>query len=269
IGLSVVLAGLLSCGVELERVDGAMQLWVTGLDGNADTGTVRIGFEGTVSEFDTPLAQPAFIASVPAGEVTVFTRVGDRRTNRVSVEVFEGEVARVAVQLLDDLEQDDDGDSIPARRDNCPFDPNPDQRDSDWDGFGDACDRCQSRSDPTQDDMDGDGIGDRCDPDIDGDGVLNVADECPFDASGNADVDFDGVCDSSDNCLLARNENQRDCDGDGIGDACDTDIDADSIPNSTDICPFAFDPDQRDSDLDGLGDACRQDPLQCVPGGAP
>lgn len=259
---------MVGCGPELNRIEGAMELWVVGLE-QPEPGVARIAFEDSVSEFDVVLEQPAFVASVPVGVVRVLVRTGERRSNRIEVEVFEGEVARVAVQLLSDLDDDADRDGVPARRDNCPFHGNASQRDTDRDGFGDACDGCQTRNDPAQADLDGDGIGDACDPDIDDDGVLNVADECPFDPSGDRDVDADGVCDTVDNCRVARNPEQDDCDRDGIGDACDEDIDDDSVPNGADICPFAPDPSQADADGDGVGDACEADPLRCaVEGGA-
>ncbi|MEO1173874.1 MAG: thrombospondin type 3 repeat-containing protein [Myxococcota bacterium] len=206
--VSLALAG---CGPQFNRIDGAVELWVLGLD-SVESGTVRIAVDDTVSELDLQLAQPAVVGSVPAGEISVLVRVGERRSNRVVVEVFEDEIAQVAVQLLDDLDADPDQDGIPARRDNCPFEANDAQRDTDRDGLGDACDVCQTRNNPEQLDLDGDTIGDVCDPDIDGDSVLNVADECPRDASGSTDVDLDGVCDAVDNCTVARNVDQSDCD---------------------------------------------------------
>jgi hypothetical protein len=51
------------------------------------------------------------------------------------------------------------------------------------------------------------------------------------------------MTDCRDNCPLKSNPDQRDGDGDGVGDACDN-------------CPITPNPDQRDSDGDGVGDAC-------------
>jgi hypothetical protein len=57
------------------------------------------------------------------------------------------------------------------------------------------------------------------------------------------DRDGDGVLDVSDNCAAVPNPDQADGDGDGAGDACD-------------VCPALSNPDQLDSDFDGVGDVC-------------
>ena len=81
-----------------------------------------------------------------------------------------------AYQSVDDY--DDDGIEDPS--DNCMRDYNPQQLDSDADTIGDMCDNCIGTWNLYQDDADGDGYGDACDDDIDGDGILNSADECPY-----------------------------------------------------------------------------------------
>jgi hypothetical protein len=96
------------------------------------------------------------------------------------------------------------------------------------------------------------------------------------------DPDADGLTGAADNCPDVPNENQRDADADGTGDACDdgdtdhdgvpdredlcpaedlrpVDTDGDGVGDQCDLCPDVADPAQRDMDGDGKGDAC-EDP---------
>ena len=135
-------------------------------------------------------------------------------------------------------------------------------------------------------DTDGDGQPDCGDGDIDGDGVMNADDNCPYDSNtdqadsdgdsfGDAcdkcpgfddldDIDGDQVSDGCDNCPLDSNAGQEDTDGDGEGDICDEDIDNDGLVNSEDDCPFLANPGQEDSDGDGVGDLCEVSELRFI-----
>lgn len=108
------------------------------------------------------------------------------------------------------------------------------------------------------------------------------------------DSDRDGVSDEKDNCPAVPNIDQRDSDGDGLGDLCDSepcrfggtnsnvaittkvqcvpgggsasspgsrpgDLDGDGIPDFSDDCPTTADPAQPDMDHDAIGDACDLD----------
>jgi MYXO-CTERM domain-containing protein len=181
---------------------------------------------------------------------------------------------------------DADGDGVKDASDNCPKEPNANQKDTDGDKKGDACDtdddndglldtkdNCVTTKNPGQEDTDGDKKGDACDGDDDGDGKADAKDNCPKvknagqtdtdkDGKGDAcdtDDDADGLDDGKDNCPLAKNPSQEDTDGDGKGDVCETDDDGDGIVDAEDDCPKAANPDQEDADGDGKGDACDDD----------
>ena len=72
----------------------------------------------------------------------------------------------------------------------------------------------------------------------------------------HCDGDEDGISNGTDNCKTVPNADQKDTDGDGAGDACDSDDDNDGLPDGSDNCPTVANPDQKDTDGDGIGDAC-------------
>jgi hypothetical protein len=114
------------------------------------------------------------------------------------------------------------------------------------------------------------GLNYRAGGDIDGDGIATASDNCPLDANANqkdsdgddvgnkcdADDEADGVPDEFDNCPKKLNPDQTNTDNDAKGDECDPDDDNDGIKDARDNCRLVKNPDQKDTDGDGIGDAC-------------
>ncbi len=85
----------------------------------------------------------------------------------------------------------------------------------------------------------------------------------------NNDVDGDGIVNSADNCPGTSNANQLDADNDGVGDACEADADEDGVVDDNDQCP-ATDPGLTvdtngcaDNQLDSDGDDISNDADAC------
>ncbi|MCK4790069.1 MAG: thrombospondin type 3 repeat-containing protein, partial [Desulfobacteraceae bacterium] len=127
------------------------------------------------------------------------------------------------------------------------------------------------------------------DIDLDGDGILDDGDNSGRVGDNNCTGGETVDCD--DNCPDTPNSNQKDSDGDGLGDVCDgcpndpnktepgacgcgvadTDTDNDGTPDCNDNCSNTYNPDQLDSDGDGVGDACETTPvnIDIRPGSCP
>uniref|UniRef100_A0A8C9F6M4 Cartilage oligomeric matrix protein n=1 Tax=Pavo cristatus TaxID=9049 RepID=A0A8C9F6M4_PAVCR len=75
------------------------------------------------------------------------------------------------------------------------------------------------------------------------------------------DSDGDGVGDLCDSCPTVSNPDQKDTDHDLVGDVCDTnqDSDGDGHQDTRDNCPSVPNSSQLDTDNDGLGDECDDD----------
>ena len=77
----------------------------------------------------------------------------------------------------------------------------------------------------------------------------NQDENSPHLTCAGTDVDGDGVPNADDNCPWDINPDQLDTDGDGLGDVCDDDDDDDGILDVNDACPLT------PEDFDGVDDA--------------
>jgi hypothetical protein len=93
--------------------------------------------------------------------------------------------------------------------------------------------------------------------DLDGDGVLDINDNCIMAVNaGQEDAgDGDGVGDACDNCTTIANTDQRDTNGDGFGNRCDADFNGDGTVNLSDYSVFrsAFGKPDPNADFNGDG----------------
>lgn len=192
--------------------------------------------------FDATDANGRFeISNVPEGShrLFVFALRGGivHRYIRNAIEVIKGSIADLGTldvaalmeqmeeegfsdeDILEFLSEDSDGDGVPDYFDAFPNDPT-EITDLDGDGAGDGDDDFPDNSGESED-SDNDGQGDNEDNDGNNDGITDEDDEDSND--GISDSDGDGINDNSDNCSNTTNASQADCDGDGIGGACDED----------------------------------------------
>ncbi len=116
-----------------------------------------------------------------------------------------------------------DDDSCPVAT-SCSSGMNTCQRDADLDGQGDACDLCPSMVGQTGD-LDDDCIGDICDPDVDGDGCLNDADQHPTTKMMPVGSKFNETCGFGTETVYG--DEGDDSDNDGFPNCADRDDDND------------------------------------------
>ncbi|WP_440877502.1 hypothetical protein [Thalassotalea sp. PLHSN55] len=176
---------------------------------------------------------------------------------------------------------DDDNDGVLDVDDDFPLDASKsnatDVDDDGWPTDQDADDTNPNNPGVAFVDTDGDGVGNTTDTDDDNDGVPDVDDDLPTDATESSDLDGDGIGDNKDDDIdgdgVANNTGgddvvnsqdniapdgdafpydsaeSSDLDGDGVGDNADADADGDGLADINDP-----DPTKKDTDGDGVKD---------------
>ncbi len=108
--------------------------------------------------------------------------------------------------------------------------------------------------------------GDYCDG-LDNNCNGQVDEQCEFDCAPLDPETYPGApekCDGIDNnCNGQIDEGYPDTDMDGLADCLDPDDDNDGVDDADDNCPTVENPDQKDCDGDGIGFACDEDVGQC------
>ena len=176
--------------------------------------------------------------------------------------------------VLPPEKRDPDGDGLTNDRDACidiPEDVDNHEDDdgcldpdNDSDRIADVQDECPDKPEDEDGYRDADGCPDY---DNDADGLADKSDECPdepedrdgyrdTDGCKDRDDDEDGIVETADNCPDTANPDQRDSDGDDIGDVCDDDRDGDRLANVADDCPD--EPEDKDGFADDDGCAERR-----------
>lgn len=150
--------------------------------------------------------------------------------------------------IPNDIDDDDDGDTVPDTEDDFPLNP-AEQYDTDGDGTGDNADTDDDNDDVPDEfddlpldpnetiDTDSDGVGNIADTDDDGDGLTDSEEENMHTNPLNSDSDNDGTHDHRDAFPLDSGE-WDDTDDDGIGNNTDTDDDNDGITDTNDDFPL-------------------------------
>ncbi len=155
----------------------------------------------------------------------------------------------------DNADPDDDGDGI-LDEDETTDTITTTDTDSDGDTIANDVDNCPSNYNTAQTDTDGDLEGDACDVDDDNDGVDDVDDQFPLDGGETTDTDQDGIgnntdTDDDDDGILDDDETGVGLDG---ATSCSllVDCDEDGVFDDTDAFPEDAS-EQRDTDGDGVG----------------